>query len=230
MSTESKYFTEVLKKLENFIRKEYLQFILFGIQAFVIAVLANFTLYSFLELIGNFNSTLRTILFVLFILVFIGFLCFLLIKPLLKYFGAVKQETYFEAAVKAGKHFPEVKDDLVNSMQLISENRNIKFYSSVLIDAAFKNIYNRVKNLNFQALVNFNRVKKITPYFAGTTVICLALLIFVPGMRAASYRLVNFNKDFVPPPKYIFEIIPGNKEITKNDDLRIIRSRFNRGF
>ena len=221
MSTESKYFTEVLKKLENFIRKEYLQFILFGIQAFVIAVLANFTLYSFLELIANFNSTLRTILFVLFILVFIGFLCFLLIKPLLKYFGAVKQETYFEAAVKAGKHFPEVKDDLVNSMQLISENRNIKFYSSVLIDAAFKNIYNRVKNLNFQALVNFNRVKKITPYFAGTTVICLALLIFVPGMRAASYRLVNFNKDFVPPPKYIFEIIPGNKEITKNDDLRI---------
>ena len=70
MGNESKYFSEVLKKLEGFIRKEYLQFLLFGIQAFVIAVLTNFTFYSFLELIANFSSTLRTILFVLLVLVF----------------------------------------------------------------------------------------------------------------------------------------------------------------
>jgi hypothetical protein len=221
MSNESKYFAEVLKKLEGFIRKEYLQFLLFGIQAFVIAVLANFTFFSFLELIGNFNSTLRTILFTLLILVFIGLFIFLLIKPLLKYFGAIKQETYFEAAIKAGKHFPEVKDDLLNSMQLVSEDKKSKLYSSILIDAAFKNIYNRVKNLNFQSLIKFDQVKRIAPYFAGIVVIFLALFIFVPGMRAASYRLVNFTEDFTPPPKYIFEINPGNKEITKGDKLKI---------
>ena len=221
MGSESKYFVEVLKKLEDFIRKEYLQFILFGLQAFVIAVLANFTFYSFLELIGNFNSTLRTILFVLFVLVFIGLFIFLLIRPILKYFGAVKQETYFEAAIKTGKHFPEVKDDLLNSMQLVSEDKKSRLYSAILIDAAFKNIYNRIKNLNFQSVINFDRVKKITPYFAGTIVLCLALVIFVPGMKAASYRLVNFNKEFIPPPKYIFEINPGNKEITKGDKLKI---------
>lgn len=221
MGSESKYFVEVLKKLEDFIRKEYLQFILFGLQAFLIAVLANFTFYSFLELIGNFNSTLRTILFVLFVLVFIGLFIFLLIRPILKYFGAVKQETYFEAAIKTGKHFPEVKDDLLNSMQLVSEDKKSRLYSAILIDAAFKNIYNRIKNLNFQSVINFDRVKKITPYFAGTIVLCLALLIFVPGMKAASYRLVNFNKEFIPPPKYIFEINPGNKEITKGDKLKI---------
>ena len=221
MGSESKYFVEVLKKLEVFIRKEYLQFILFGLQAFVIAVLANFTFYSLLELIGNFNSTLRTILFVLFVLVFIGLFIFLLIRPSLKYFGAIKQETYFEAAIKTGKHFPEVKDDLLNSMQLFSEDKKSRLYSAILIDAAFKNIYNRIKNLNFQSVINFDRVKKITPYFAGTIVVCLALLIFVPGMKAASYRLVNFNKEFIPPPKYIFEINPGNKEITKGDKLKI---------
>jgi hypothetical protein len=68
MKSESKYFVEVLKKLEGFIRKEYLQIFLFGLQAFVIAILANFTFYSFLELIANFNTTIRTILIVLFVL------------------------------------------------------------------------------------------------------------------------------------------------------------------
>ncbi|MGB5287983.1 MAG: DUF4175 family protein, partial [Ignavibacteriaceae bacterium] len=144
-----------------------------------------------------------------------------MIKPILKYFGAIKQEAYFEAAIKAGKQFPEVKDDLLNSMQLVSEDNKSNLYSTGLIEAAFKNIYNRIKNLNFQLLINYDRVKKITPYFAGTIIFCLALLIFVPGMRAASYRLVNFDKDFTPPLKYIFEINPGNKEVTKGDELKI---------
>ena len=178
-------------------------------------------LYVFLELIANFNSTIRTILFALFVLVLVGLFIFLLIKPLRKYFGSINNETYFEAAEKAGKHFPDVRDELLNSMQLVSEENKNNLYSENLIDAAFKNVYSRIKNLNFHSLINFNRVKKITPYLAGTIVICLALLIFVPGMRAATYRFVNFDKDFIPPPKYIFEITPGNKELTKGDDLKI---------
>jgi len=221
MGSESKYYLELLKKLEGFIRKDYLQFLLFGIQAFVAAVLINFTFYSFLELIANFSSTFRTILFILFILMALGLLVFFLVKPILKFISSIHKETYFDAAVKVGGNFPEVKDDLLNSMQLVSEDKKGTLYSINLIDGAFKNIYNRVKNLNFQSLVSFDRAKKVLPYFAGTTVFCLALLVFVPGMKAASYRLVNFSRDFVPPPKFIFEISPGNKEITKGDELRI---------
>jgi hypothetical protein len=221
MMNESNYFNDILKKLEAFIRKEYLQFFLFGMQAFVIAVLANFTLYVFLELIANFSSVIRTILFVLFVLVFIGLLIFLLIKPLKKYYGSISRQTYFEAARKAGNEFPEIKDELLNSMQLVSEEDSNTLYSSKLIEAAFKNIYDRIKNLNFQSLISFDRAKKITPYFAGTIFVSLLILIFVPGMRAASYRFINFNKEFIQPPKYLFEVTPGNKEITKGDGLKI---------
>ena len=195
--------------------------ILFGAQAFIIAVLANFTFYVFLELIANFNSTIRTILFLLFILVVVGLIFYFLFKPLRKYFGSINQEIYFDAARKTGDYFPEVRDELLNSMQLVSEESKEGLYSSNLIDAAFKNVYNRIKNLNFQSIINFEKAKKLTPYFAGTTFVCLALLVLVPGMRAASFRLVNFNKEFIPPLKYIFEITPGNKEITKGDDLNI---------
>jgi len=33
--------------------------------------------------------------------------------------------------------------------------------------------------------------------------------------------LINFDEEFIPPPKFIFEISPGNKEITKGDGLEI---------
>lgn len=221
MVTDSKYYLDILKKLEGFIRKDYLQFLLFGIQAFVAAVLINFTFYSLLELIANFNSLVRTVLFILFILAAIVLLFFFLIKPFFNYIGAIKKENYFDAAVKVGIKFPEVKDELINSMQLVSENKKGILYSSNLIDAAFRNVYERVKNLNFQSIINFEKAKKVLPYFAAVTIFCLILILLVPGLNAASFRLLNFDKEFIPPPKYIFEISPGNKEITKGDRVDI---------
>jgi hypothetical protein len=221
MGSESKYYIELLKKLEGFIRKDYLQLLLFGIQAFIAAVLMNFTFYAFIELIANFNSIIRTVLFILFILLVLGLLFFFLVKPILKYIGVIRKETYFDAAVKVGTNFPEVRDELVNSMQLISESEKQKLYSSNLIEASFKKVYERVKDLNFQSLINFERAKKILPYFGAVTLICVSLILFIPGMNAASYRLINFNQEFIPPPKFIFEITPGNKEITKGDELDI---------
>ena len=221
MESKSKYYLELLKKLEGFIRKEYLQLLLFGAQAFLAAILLNFTFYAFLELIANFNSTVRTILFALFSILSAGLLFYLLIKPFLKYIGSIRKETYFKAAIKVGAEFPEVKDELINTMQLVSENEKENLYSENLIDAAFKKVYERINNLNFQSLINFERAKKILPYFAMTTIVCFAIILFVPAMNAASYRLLNFSEEFVPPPKFLFEINPGNKEITKGDGLEI---------
>lgn len=221
MGSESKYYIELLKKLEGFIRKEYLNLLFFGIQAFISAVIINFTFYSFLELISNFSSTLRNILFILFILAAIGFLGFFLIVPFIKYIGSIRKETYYDAAQRVGTKFPEIRDELLNSMQLVSEIDKGNLYSPNLIDAAFRKVYERVKSLNFQSIINYERAKKILPFFVSITILCLVLILFVPGLNAASFRLLNFNQEFVPPPKFIFEITPGNKEITKGDGIEI---------
>ena len=157
MGSDSKYYQELLRKLEAFIRQDYLQLLLFGVQAFISVLLLNFTFYSFLEWIANFSSVVRTFLFILFILVAVGLLIYFLIKPLMRFIGKIGNESYFDAAVKVGESFPEVKDELVNSMQLVSENDKTNLYSSNLIDAAFKNVFEKVKNLNFQSIINFER-------------------------------------------------------------------------
>jgi hypothetical protein len=221
MGTESKYYKEILNKLEGVIRKEHFQFLLLGIQVFVLAVFANFTFYSFLELIANFNSIVRTVLFALFVLIAAGLFIYFIIYPILKYFGFLRKKSYKSTAKEVGRNFPNIRDDLLNSMQIVSEVKQKSFYSLSLIDAAFKNLYNRVKDLNFSSTVKFELPKKIFPYFIGLTIFCIALFTFVPGMTSASHRLINFTQEFVPPPKFMIEVKPGNKEVTKGDDLLI---------
>ena len=141
MGSESKYYQEVLKKLEGFIRKEYLQLIIFGMQVFISIILLGFTFFALIELIGNFASIVRTVLFVVLTLGFFSLTFFFVLKPLFWLFKNISSKQYFDAAAKVGKDFPDVNDELINTMQLVTENENSNLYSPVLIDAAFKRVY-----------------------------------------------------------------------------------------
>jgi len=109
-------------------------------------------------------------------------------------------------------------------MQLVTEKTSRNYYSINLVDAAFKNVYKSSKGIKFESAVKFDKARKILPYFIGLMVVSVLLLLLVPGMLSAANRLVNFNKEFVQPPKFIFEVNPGNAEITRGDDIIITAS------
>jgi hypothetical protein len=215
------FYKEIISKLELLIKKEYLTLFLSGLLTTFIIVITVFTLFSLIELAANFKSIFRTILFFIFILASAGSVSFLVLMPLLKYFNVFKNRDYFYSANKIGKFFPEIKDDLLNAMQLISSDNNF-LYSTSLLDAAFKNVYQRAKPIQFESVVDFSKVKKISIYFFSLFVFCASLLVFVPGLQAASNRLVNFNQEFIPPAKFYFEVYPGNTEVTKGENVDFI--------
>ncbi len=133
---------------------------------------------------------------------------------MLKYFKILGKPDFNLTAKKVGERFPEVKDELLNALQLNSiPDKNI--YSSNLISAAFIRIYEKVKPVNFDSAIKFDKVKNLLFYAAGSLVIVLLMYITIPGLKAASNRLVNFNKEFVTPPKFTFEVSPGNTQVTK---------------
>jgi len=224
MGTDSKYYREILNKLERFVRKEHTHIILSGIQLMLIAVVANFTFFTFVELISNLNSAFRTILFFLFLLLTISAFAYLVLLPLLRYFKLFRKETYFDAAKRAGSYFPSLKDNLLNAIQLVTEKPGGSFYSINLVDAAFKNVYSRSKGIKFESAIKFNKARKILPYFIGLMIFSVLLLLLVPGMLSASNRLVNYNNEFILLPEFIFEVTPGNAEITRGDDILITAS------
>ncbi|MGE5806019.1 MAG: DUF4175 family protein [Ignavibacteria bacterium] len=222
MILESGYYKEIIKKLDILKRHENASFIFIGIQtAFIIALSVFFT-FTLLELIGHFNSAVRMMFFFIFLLISIGAGVFLFIIPLCRYLNILSSPNYYLAADHVGKNFPEIKDDLLNAMQLVSRKESNTFYSEKLIDAAFIEVYKRSKDIRFESIVDFKKGKKLLIYTAAVASLFSIIVFAVPGLYAASNRLINFNKEFIPPAKFYFIIEPGNLHVTKGEDVSIL--------
>ena len=144
----------------------------------------------------------------------------LFVIPLLKYFKLLSKPNYDDVAKKIGSNFPDVKDELLNVLQL-SELQDKQLYSSNLINAAFARVYEKVKSINFESVIKFDKAKQLLLYVAGAVVFVALLFFTIPGLKAASSRLINFNQEFIPPQKFTFEVYPGNTQVTKGQDVAI---------
>lgn len=214
--------TENLYELKNRIKKffvlekckELINYLLSLVSLFSLL----FLLIYLLETIGKFNTTFRTILFYLLLSAII--ISFILITyKIIKFFITIKKINYIEIAKKIGNHFEHIKDELANVLQL--KEQPDKLHSSQLVDAAFENVYIKTKDLNFNSIVDFSSTKKLLRITLILISVTLLPLIFIPELNFAFYRILNYNKNFSPPPKFYFEIYPGNKEITKGDNVLI---------
>ena len=193
MGTNGKYYDEIISKLEKLCRKKYLGGILSGVVAIVLITIIAFTLFTLFELIAHLNSTPRTVLFFVGLLIAAAVFIYLLFLPLLRYFKLLRNESYFQVAKNVGDHFPDVKDDLLNSMQLVSTEIGDKYYSHSLIDAAFKKVYYRTKNLKFESIINFKNVWNKFLRTAVIGIVVLLLFLFLPGLLLSIHLQVIRN-------------------------------------
>ncbi len=221
MFKESKYYQEIIEKLEKLTKREYKNYALLGFQIALMFTLLVFLTFSFIELFIHSSGFIRTIFFSVFILLAIVTFVVLFVIPFLKSFNLFRKTDYQKVAEKVGRNFPEIKDDLLNAMQLVSGEDSEKVYSHGLIDAAFQNIYKRTKEIKFESIVNFKKAKELAYYSSGTALLFILLVFFVPSLNASATRLIEFNKEFVQPPKFIIKVQPGNTQITKGDDVLI---------
>lgn len=218
----SGFYKEIIAKLETLIRKEYSELIIRGIIFSLIIGISAFVLFSFVEWIGFTKSIVRTILFLVLLIILIASIGYQILLPLLKYFNVFQNRNYQQSASKVGRFFPEIKDDLLNALQLVSTDKSNSIYSTSLLDAAFKNVYERSKPIRFESIVNFSKVKKLFRSFSVLLIAAIILFVIIPGLQAASYRLLNFNQEFIPPAKFYFEVFPGNAEVTKGESVNFI--------
>ncbi len=221
MGSESGYYKEILNKLERLVKREYALFISLGIQASLLIGILVFTSFAVIEMVEHFSAEIRTILIIVFGFLFVAFFLALVLIPLLKYFNIFRKTDYYKTAGRVGKSFPTIQDDLLNAMQLVSSETEDGKYSNNLIEAAFHNVYNRTKNINFSSIVSFKKAKELLFYFLGIGAFCIIMLSFIPGLQAATHRLINYNREFITPPKFSFEVEPGNSKITKGSNLTI---------
>jgi len=221
MSSDSKYYKEIESRLKKAGNKENLLNAAFGIQYALYLSAGIFLVFSFAELVGYLSVLVKTILFFLFLIASIGSFGYYFFIPLLKHYNLFGHVDVFKTARIAGGFFPIIKDDLLNALQLVSGKADTNMYSVSLIDAAFKNVYNKTKDLNFDSIVTFNKAKKMFLRITLPGMVVLSFLFMLTPLNSAAGRLIDFNKRYLPPQKFYFEVEPGNAKVTKGNDIII---------
>ena len=196
-------------KLEQFIKKFYTNELIKGFILFIAIGLLYFIFTFLVEYFLWLSTTGRTVLFWLFIAVQIFLLVRFIAFPLFKLFKLRKGLNYEEASKIIGNHFDEVKDKLLNFLQLSKENNQ-----NELLLASIEQKANHLSPIPFSNAINYSKNKKYLPY--ALVPLILLLLFAVSGnftiVSQSFGRVVQYDKKFVPPAPFEFVVI--NKDLT----------------
>jgi hypothetical protein len=216
-------FNVLLTKLDEFIRKYYKNQMLKGAILVLGIMVLSYLLVNMLEFFGHFNTLVRTILFYLFILSNLFVIGYFIIVPLLKLNKIGKRISEKQAAEIIGTHFSNIKDKLLNTLQLREMLAKEENKPSVeFIKAGIDQKISELKPVPFTGAVNFGENKRYLRYALIPVGIVLLIFIFSPDMLSKSTRrLVQHQKYFEIEMPFRFVLLNDSLKAIKNEDYEI---------
>ncbi len=212
-------FKTIQSKLEQFIKKYYVNDLIKGVILFFAIGLLYFLATLLIEYVLWLNPAARTILFWIFVVVELALLLRFIAIPLAKLFKLQNGINYEEASKIIGNHFPEVDDKLLNVLQL----HNDKTRSELLL-ASIDQKSTELKPIPFKLAINFKKNIKYLKYAAIPVSILLASLLTGHfNWFSDSYeRVVNYQTAYEPPAPFQFFVLNNNLQTIENKDFKLI--------
>jgi len=141
--------------------------------------------------------------------------------PLFKLLSIGKQLSHEEAANIVGKHFKEVKDKLLNTLQL-NDMAAVPGAKKSLIEASIDQKIAELKPVPFSAAVDFSENKKYLKYILPPVAVIVVLLFAAPSILTDSTeRLVKYNKETILEAPYSISILNEALSVPENQDFTI---------
>lgn len=210
-------YQELIHKLDAFIRKYYKNQLLKGGIYAVTLVLAAFIFFTTIEYFAQFNILGRTILFYSFFIITLYVLAYYIVLPITKLYKFGKIIDHQQAAEIIGKHFTEVKDKLINVLQL---KELATQHSNQLILAGIDQKSAELKPVPFVNAVDFKENTKYLKYaFVPFFLLLLISTFNADVFTVGTIRLVNYSKNIKPIAPFQFNISNKNLKVLKNKDF-----------
>ena len=213
-----KKFTQIEQKLQLFSRKYYTNELIKGFILFVSIGLLYLLFTLFLEFFFWLKPTARTVLFWVFILIEVFLLIRFIGFPIFKLLGLQKGISFETSSKIIGNHFPEVRDKLLNILQL--ENSNT---TSDLLVASIAQKADQLAPIPFSKAVNFKSNTKYLKYAAIPILIWLTTLVTGTNDKLTQSfdRVVNHTTAYTPPAPFILKITSNDLSVIQGKPLTI---------
>ena len=208
----------IKQQLREYKRKYYLNILIKGVIFSLLLISITFLAANSIEFLLRLNSVGRAALFVALIGVFSFSMIQWVLKPIIVLFNNKQQISDEEAAKQIGQYFPEVKDKLLNVLQLSS----LPNASEALIKAGIKQKTKDISYVPFSSAIdlkiNLRYLRLLAiPFLA----IGLILIVFPAFVTESTSRIVQYNKEFVPEAPFRFSMVNEELEAFKNEDFTV---------
>ncbi|MDB4918473.1 DUF4175 family protein [Mucilaginibacter sp.] len=211
----------LIDKINIFIRKYYFNNFLRGLIFLGAGLFSAYVVITLSEYFGNFNILFRTLLFYLFIVLNVGLIAWLIVPSLLAWLKLGKSLTHDQAAEIIGKHFNDVHDKLLNTLQL-KKQAGEDVQHRALIEASINQKIETLKPVSFPSAVNLKENSKYLKWLlfpAG--VICIIAFAAPSILTESTKRLIRHNEYFRPVAPFNFIIQNKSLSVVQGDDLKL---------
>ncbi|WP_421945621.1 DUF4175 family protein [Pedobacter sp.] len=216
----SNNYNELIRKIDEFIRKFYLNKILRG-SIYCAAILLALYVLIFIGLYYlNPGAGFKTFVFFSFLIVAIVIIGLLIIKPLLAMLKLGKHLSFDEASVIIGNHFSDIKDKLLNTLQLHRLSENLP--ENKLILASIDQKIFDLKPVPFSTAVRINDNRKYLKYLFIPLSIILLIAVLAPTiLKEGTNSFFKYDEYIAPKAPFNFTVLNKNLTVTQGDDLTI---------
>ena len=211
-------YEELIGKLQAYKKKYYLNLLLKGILLALGCAISGYLLVNSLEYGFRLSTPLRAILFFGFLLAVGWALFYWIINPIWKLFTLDRQLSDEEAAGQIGRHFPQIRDKLVNTIQL----HDLSHADNALIQASIDQKTKEVSVVPFVDAISFGENKKYLKFLLFPLAAAAIVLLAAPQLFTESTpRIINFNKTYAPQAPFNFILLNGQLTAFKNEDFKV---------
>lgn len=215
--SEKNNYTQLIEKLDAFIRKFYLNQLIRGSLYSLALLLVLFLGLNFLEHYFYFSSDVRKVMFWSFVGISALALGRWIFEPLLHYFRLGKVISHEQAATIVGNHFGDVKDKLLNVLQL--KHQADQHPDQDLLFASVNQKTEEIRLVPFKSAIDLGQNRRYLKYTLPPLLL-LILILFVNSslITDSTLRLIENDREFERPAPFRFVVDKENLEVIQYAD------------
>ncbi len=221
MTGYSDNYADLIRKIDGFIRKYYLNRVIKGSIILAASLFAAYVFFSLAEYYGRFDPIIRTFFFYSFVLGNLFILLVYITIPLLRYFRLGKTISHEQASAIIGQHFYPIKDKLLNTLQL-KRLSDLNPGQRLLINASIDQKVADMRSVPFTSAVHIRDNRKYLKYALLPMGLIITIFFAAPSvLKESSERLINYNKRFVKKAPFRFEVLNDSLAAVQGDNYTL---------
>jgi hypothetical protein len=207
-------FAQLLERIEDFIKKFYLNRLIRGGLLFVALTIGVFLLFVNIEYFALLSSGVRAFLFFSFLFIVAFSFWFFILNPLLKIKKVGRRLSYEEASRMIGRLIPGIEDKVLNTLQLSG------FRDNALAMAAIEQKAIELTRSPFSAAIDLKDNKRYLWFVFPVLAVLFLLLLANPKIiTTGSERILNYSSVYLPEAPFDFILLNELDAVEEGSDV-----------